>query len=277
MKRSVICVILVLALLLSGCSRKITVEADLKDMELEGPESWKTGEEYEAELIPDDDYILPEKITVRVGGDKLSAKDYEYDSRRGDLTIPAEAVTGDIEITGKAEEITLVGKWVADVDLTELLAYWLREEQNLEELYDVFLYEYYQGLSLRVILEFGKTETYCVTVDENSLNALERKLYTQTEKAQSKNFLEDYMELRGISSDDVAIDLFMEEYGFYDFLAMVWFAEDSGDYEEENGTLYFEWKDGVRYYLDGKTLTLKYTGDYDLVGLVFPMVFTRSG
>jgi hypothetical protein len=111
MKRRLFCLLLSAVLLMglfAGCSKKITVEANLEDMELDGPEEWKTGEEYEAELIPDDGYILPEKITVKVSGSKLSSKDYEYDPEDGDLTIPGEFVTGDIKISGDAEEITLL-------------------------------------------------------------------------------------------------------------------------------------------------------------------------
>ena len=57
---------------------------------------------YEAQLTADNGHVLLETITVKVGGKELDAEDYTY--KKGKLIIPAEQITGDLEI--KAEGST---------------------------------------------------------------------------------------------------------------------------------------------------------------------------
>ncbi len=58
--------------------------------------------DYTTTLAAADGYILPESITVTVGGTTLvSGSDYNYDSATGALTILASSITGDIVITAE--------------------------------------------------------------------------------------------------------------------------------------------------------------------------------
>ena len=54
-------------------------------------------------------YALPDSITVTVGGEELADTDYKYDAESGELTIPGERVTGNVDITatGEASALTL--------------------------------------------------------------------------------------------------------------------------------------------------------------------------
>lgn len=291
MKKRMLCLILAAVLLMglfAGCSKKITVETDLDDMELDGPEQWKTGEDYKAELIPDDDYILPEKITVKVDGTKLAAKNYEYDPEDGDLTIPGEFVTGDIKISGEAEEITLIGKWTTDLDITRLTNYWLEEEQYMDPK-DVN----FSGLTIRVTLEFSKNGTYKVTVDKESVNELEEEIRIQLKRAFEElaqreietydldmtveELLEEEKARMGVETDEELCELLMAELEMYDFTEILTEVDDYGDYKEEDGMLELENAyDPLIYQLDGRNLTLKHTGSYDFVTLVFPIEFKRA-
>lgn len=290
MKKRLFCLLLSAVLvmgLLAGCSKKITVDTDLEDMELEGPEEWKTGEEYKAELIPDDGYLLPEKITVKVDGSKLSSKEYEYDPEDGDLTIPGEFVTGDIKISGDAEEITLVGKWSAELDISPVLNYWMEEEQNVDM--DGI---YFSGITIRVDLEFDKTGTYTVTVDTRTVDELEDKiaeeylnlLYDAAEAglddspyATVDEMIAAARENAGADTDEELVGYLMEGFELYECIDIFYELDEYGDYVDVDGEIAFEYAwDDVRYYIDGRTLTLKHTGDDEFAELMFPMVFKRA-
>ena len=56
--------------------------------------------DYTATLTPDEGYVLPETITVKVNGSELPAADYTFAG--GALTIPGEKINGDIEIIADA-------------------------------------------------------------------------------------------------------------------------------------------------------------------------------
>lgn len=56
------------------------------------------GTAYTGTITPDAGYDRPAGITVKVGGAELAAGDYTYDAGTGIVTIPADKVTGDIEI-----------------------------------------------------------------------------------------------------------------------------------------------------------------------------------
>lgn len=58
---------------------------------------------YSAVIIADTGAIRPAQITVTVGGRTLAVDEYTYDPRTGDFLIPAEQVTGNIEITAGAD------------------------------------------------------------------------------------------------------------------------------------------------------------------------------
>lgn len=63
------------------------------------------GEDLELNLVADNGYSLPNAITIKVGGQTLNANDYSYASSYGYLSVPAEKITGDIEIIATAEPI----------------------------------------------------------------------------------------------------------------------------------------------------------------------------
>ncbi len=58
--------------------------------------------EYSTVLFADLDYKLPETISVKVSDVELTTDKYTYDSKTGELIIPASSVTGDIIIEAKA-------------------------------------------------------------------------------------------------------------------------------------------------------------------------------
>ena len=58
--------------------------------------------EYSTVLFSDIDYKLPETISVKVSDVELTTDKYTYDSKTGELIIPASSVTGDIIIEAKA-------------------------------------------------------------------------------------------------------------------------------------------------------------------------------
>ena len=62
----------------------------------------KEATEYVTTLTASEGYVLPENVTVTVGGTAITG--YSYDSTTGVLTIPAELVTGDIVIAAEGEE-----------------------------------------------------------------------------------------------------------------------------------------------------------------------------
>ena len=53
-----------------------------------------------------DQYMLPADITVTVGGTALTASDYTYNAETGELTIPAEKITGALHIAAEAVKKT---------------------------------------------------------------------------------------------------------------------------------------------------------------------------
>ena len=67
--------------------------------------------EYTATLTATGDYVLPDSITVTVGGSALTAgtDTYTYNSATGELAIKAAAITGNIVITAQATSIASIG------------------------------------------------------------------------------------------------------------------------------------------------------------------------
>ena len=58
----VLCVIMMMSMVLTGCSKSVAVVTDLSDMELNGAVEVKAGEDYSATLEADEDFTLPEEI-----------------------------------------------------------------------------------------------------------------------------------------------------------------------------------------------------------------------
>jgi len=84
---------------------RVPVENNVKNTEPTKPEPAKEGEDYKVTLTPEDGYKLPDDVKVKVDGKELDPKDYEYDPKTGDVTIPKEKVTGPIEMEGTATPV----------------------------------------------------------------------------------------------------------------------------------------------------------------------------
>ncbi len=84
---------------------RVPVENNVKNTEPTKPEPAKEGEDYKVTLTPEDGYKLPDDVKVKVDGKELDPKDYEYDPKTGEVTIPKEKVTGPIEIEGTATPV----------------------------------------------------------------------------------------------------------------------------------------------------------------------------
>ena len=61
---------------------------------------------YEVTLSPESGYLLPETITVTIGGAVVDSSKYTYDNKTGKLTIHKESITGNIVITATGEIVT---------------------------------------------------------------------------------------------------------------------------------------------------------------------------
>lgn len=61
---------------------------------------------YEVTLSPASGYLLPETITVNIGGMAVDSSKYTYDNETGKLTIPKELINGNIVITAAGEIVT---------------------------------------------------------------------------------------------------------------------------------------------------------------------------
>lgn len=283
MKKKRLCLFLAVVLLiglLGGCSKTIAVEADLEDMELDGAEEWKTGEDYEAVLIPDDGYMLPEKITVKVDGSKLSAKNYEFDFEDGDLTIPGEFVTGDIEIIGEAEQVTLMGLWYADIDASSIAYSWMTENMSVR------LWEYisFRNLPVRINMVFFTDGTYSVFIDEEDMEEL-RERFTPQFRDNVISFFKAGLAEEGVEMSleeamgshtvEDLIQEFMEHAvscDFTDYLNDLW---GPGTYTYDGHRIFFDnYEEGISYELEGRELILKNGGSGFLFNdAIFPVVF----
>lgn len=86
--------------------KAMTVTNSISKLEFDGGGSANFGTDYTAVLIPSTGYILPQSITVRVGGSVLSSSAYTYSEQTGEVKIYGSYITGDIVInaTGKAKE-----------------------------------------------------------------------------------------------------------------------------------------------------------------------------
>lgn len=67
---------------------------------------------YSAVFTANDGYVLPSAITVSIGGEEKTVDtDYTWNQATGTVTIPAEKVTGDIEITVTATKAIVTKVW----------------------------------------------------------------------------------------------------------------------------------------------------------------------
>lgn len=74
---------------------------DSENEEQENP----VGQDYDTVLVPQEGYLLPDSITVTVGGKTLNEDLYDYDQDSGVLHIPSDQVVGNIGITVNGDAI----------------------------------------------------------------------------------------------------------------------------------------------------------------------------
>lgn len=83
-----------------------TVTNSVTNTTMNGETSITNEDDYNAFLVADGEYKLPDMVYILVGGSKLNTTSYSYNKETGKLTIPASLITGNITIEGDAEEIT---------------------------------------------------------------------------------------------------------------------------------------------------------------------------
>ena len=285
----VLCIVMLLSMVLTGCSKSYKVETDLTNLKIQCEEKAKGGEDFEATLTPKGDYLLPEEILVRIDGSKLSAKKYTYDAETGEILIPGDEITGAIEIIAEGAELTVVGKWAATVDMSKMLNEAVAgNDATLKSICN------FHDIAFDVELEFNKDGVCTMTVDMSSVNAMAGTLRTQL-----TDMLYEYMGIMlaetglGISVDEL---LAMQGYTMDSFLDETFDVEDllnnftalnlSGNYEVEGDQLYMSESLSIAakntppypYVLNGNTLTIQSNGsDSDAAEYMYPMVLKRIG
>lgn len=283
----VLCIVMMLSMVLAGCSKTYAVETDLTELKLQGEKKVKGGEDYEATLAPKGDYLLPEEITVKVDGSKLSAKKYTYDAETGEILIPGDEITGDIEIIAEGVELTLEGEWVGTVDLSQLF-----NEAMVSGDAELGSYCNFTGITFKLRMEF--TEDICTMyVDADSVDEMAAAM-----KEQLPGFLYDYIEGMIASYGlDMSVEDMVSAMGYSsldDFVEDIFDVDDlvssftdlyeSGSYVAEDDLLYIADSANVDaksvepnpYVLDGDKLTIKATGNEDEAeAFLYPLVLER--
>lgn len=97
-------------------SDEYAVVYDLTNITTEGYAIAKIGEEYKTTLKSEAKYKLPESVSIKIGGNELSSDKYSYDCKTGSLKIPAEEITGDIEIIASAVKLSEYKVTINQVD-----------------------------------------------------------------------------------------------------------------------------------------------------------------
>lgn len=92
------------AFLAAPINTMYTVTAtELTDVRIEGPTAVIENQGYSATLVASEGYMLPETITVSMGGTTLDANAYTYNPSTGKITI--NAVSGDVVISATAVQM----------------------------------------------------------------------------------------------------------------------------------------------------------------------------
>lgn len=285
----VLCFVMLLGILFTGCSKTITVETNLTEITFAGAAEGKTGEAYTATLTPSQYYELPEAITVTVDGAEITG--YTYDAATGALTIPADSVTGNLVITAAATE-SLVGTWTGSVDLTAKI-------NELMVGTDEAMAEYFQfsDLYFNVTMSFTQDGTCTLAFDYDSIETLFANVLEQMKPGFTKLLeemiasygmdmsVEDFLSLSGYSS----LDAFLEEQmDVSSIMGDMGDMDQTGNYLAADGVLYISDSLDVAaeiaedqatpYTLENGVLTIE-AGSYmdeESAELVFPLTLTRA-
>ena len=271
-------------------SKTVDVETDLTKLGLNGKLTAKTGKDYTATLLPEDGWQLPMEITVKVDGTKLSAKKYDYDPETGKLTIPADQVTGDIEIIAKAEQMSITGEWVGSVDLSDLLNESIvGTDPTLEPYFN------FTGLTLDINLVLTEGGMCKLSVDPASAERMMQNLRGQMANG-FYAYIEDLLDEYGYT---MPADEFLESMGYAsmdDFMDEMFDTDEmvreltdigsTGKYVAKDGMLYMTDDTttdplkvaGNPYTLAGKKLTIRASSNTnESTSFMYPLVMKRVG
>lgn len=108
MRKTVRSLLLCFALLMfAGCApSEYDVVVHLSDISFSGDSVASVENGFQVTLEADELYRLPQTIKVTVAGEALFSNEYSYDPDTGELSISAQAITGEVEITAEGELIT---------------------------------------------------------------------------------------------------------------------------------------------------------------------------
>jgi len=106
--------------------QQFSVTYEITNITSNGQTSITNGEDYTATLSANKGYKLPDKINILV--DEIELDNYIYNQTSGELVIPADTITGDITITGKAIKEYSSGTSNTEIMKNEII--WLKEEAD---------------------------------------------------------------------------------------------------------------------------------------------------
>ena len=283
----ILCIALLLPVLLTGCSKEVSVTAGtLSNVSFDGSATGKTKEDYTATLTADTYFeILAENINVTVDGKALESG-WTYDPDTGELTIEAANITGDIAITAASRE-SLLGSWEGSIDITT----YLNEQMATAGLGDYFVFS---DMTMSVVMTFTEEGETTLAVDKDSVNDLMDSLLEQM-KGGMNTMLQDLL-------DSYQIDMTVDEYLQASGTTLDELLEDSMDtamsddlFEELEQEGYYSIEDGLLFIADEKdekmaddeanpytiedgVLTIEVSEeneDAEYASFMFPMVLTR--
>lgn len=178
------------------------------------------------------------------------------------------------------KETSIFGTWISTINLQEMIEDELSDEEMME-------YFDFSKLSLSLVLELNKDNSYSLYVDESSVETCYNNLTDCMEDAMDalcqdyySMSLSDLAEASGVSSDDF-MDSLMESsgLGYDDFKESLDDSFTSGTFTIDGSTLVFDEDEFMDFSFSGNKLTLEsYTSDSssDTLDGLLPLEFQRK-
>lgn len=107
---------------------KFLVTYDIANITSNGQTLITNKDDYTAILSANKGYKLPDMVHIFVDESKLDETNYSYNKTTGELVIPADRITGNITITGKAIKEYFSGTSNTEIMGNEVI--WLKEQAN---------------------------------------------------------------------------------------------------------------------------------------------------
>lgn len=281
----VLCLLLLVSVLLTGCTKEVAVDASaLQNITFTGETVANNKDAYTATLTPAEHFALPETLTVTVGGTALT-EGYTYDPATGTLTIEADYITGDIAIAGTATE-SIVGTWAGSVDITDYLTSTVAAADASMAGYFSF-----SDLVMDLTMTFTAEGTCSMEFDAEGMETLINSMLEQMRPGLEQMMmdalaaegldmsLEEFLSMAGISLDDMLAEVAnaalseetleaMEQSGNYlvkgDHLCI---SDDLSDPVDED--------DYQIFTIENDVLTIELAEGDEEMAFLFPMVLTR--